>query len=79
MPLKYLYEPNAAIMKSGGFNSITTQLNIKKLHTHSHLYTSDEQIEFPGRTFKIDDIRPYNKKELKSLCVVPRIKLESLV
>lgn len=67
LPLNYLYEPNAAIMKSGGFNSIGAQLNIKKLHKHSHLYTSNEPIEFPGRTFKIDAIYPYNKKVIKSL------------
>ncbi len=67
LPLSYLYEPNAAIMKSGGFNEISKQLNIYKLHKHSHLYTSNNNIPFPGRTFKIDSVLPYNKKALKKL------------
>jgi len=64
MPKKYLYEPNAAILKSGGFNEISGQLNISKLHQHTHLYTSDELIEFPGRTFEIEKVLPYNKKRI---------------
>lgn len=64
-PLSYLYEPNAAIMKSGGFNSICKQLEVFKIHIHSHLYTSSSLLKFPGRTFKIDKIVPYNKKLIK--------------
>ncbi|WP_179317749.1 class I SAM-dependent methyltransferase [Winogradskyella undariae] len=61
-PLTYLFEPNAAILKSGGFNSISEILSIDKLHKHSHLYTSDTLVDFPGRQFKIEKILPYNKK-----------------
>lgn len=61
-PLTYLFEPNAAILKAGAFNSISCKLNIPKLHKHSHLYTSDELIDFPGRCFKIEKIIPLNKK-----------------
>ncbi|GAB1307345.1 hypothetical protein KH5_00280 [Urechidicola sp. KH5] len=64
-PLKYLYEPNAAILKSGGFNQVSTQLSLKKLHKHSHLYTSDDLIDFPGRRFEIIDFYKYNKKKIK--------------
>lgn len=67
LPLTYLYEPNSAILKSGGFKEIAHQLNVYKLHQHSHLYTSETLIAFPGRTFKVDTILPYNKKELKKL------------
>ncbi|MDB4297533.1 RsmD family RNA methyltransferase [Flavobacteriaceae bacterium] len=63
-PLNYLYEPNSAILKGGGFNAIANKLNIAKLHKHSHLYTSSELQNFPGRVFKIDKIVPYNKKKL---------------
>ncbi|WP_372937592.1 class I SAM-dependent methyltransferase [Seonamhaeicola sp.] len=66
-PLSYLYEPNAAILKSGGFNEISNQLNVFKLHQHSHLYTSNTLIEFPGRVFKIENVIPFNKKVLKGL------------
>lgn len=68
-PLAYLYEPNSAILKAGGFQSITKTLNVFKLHKHSHLYTSELEVDFPGRRFKIKNIIPYNKKELKKLGV----------
>ncbi|MCL5127962.1 class I SAM-dependent methyltransferase [Algibacter sp. L4_22] len=64
-PLTYLYEPNAAILKSGAFHSISKQLIVSKLHKHSHLYTSDNLRTFPGRAFKIETILPYNKKAIK--------------
>ncbi|CAL2084721.1 SAM-dependent methyltransferase [Tenacibaculum sp. 190524A05c] len=65
LPLKYLYEPNAAILKAGGFKEITQQFDVNKLHQHSHLYTSEDLVTFPGRTFIIDKVIPYNKKEIK--------------
>jgi hypothetical protein len=66
-PLSYLYEPNAAILKSGGFHQISKQLNLFKLHQHSHLYTSEQLIDFPGRNFKIRNVINYDKKKLKKL------------
>jgi hypothetical protein len=66
-PRSYLYEPNAAILKSGGFHQISYQLNISKLHQHSHLYTSNEIIDFPGRIFKIEEVVPYDKRKIKKL------------
>ena len=65
LPLSYLYEPNSAILKSGGFIEIANQLNVYKLHQHSHLYTSNQLIEFPGRCFEIVKMINYNKKEFK--------------
>jgi 16S rRNA G966 N2-methylase RsmD len=66
-PLNYLYEPNAALLKSGGFHHISNQLNVFKLHQHSHLYTSEKLINFPGRTFKIDTVISYDKKQISKL------------
>ena len=65
LPKHYLYEPNSAIMKSGGFNEISSQYQLDKLHKHSHLYTSNELIDFPGRIFEIKHVIPYTKKEIK--------------
>ena len=66
LPKKYLYEPNAAIMKSGAFIEVSILFKIEKLHRHSHLYTSDKIVEnFPGRRFSIIDSIPYNLKQLK--------------
>ncbi len=64
-PIYYLYEPNSAILKGGGFHSISKQLNIFKLHQHSHLYTSELLLNFPGRCFKIEKVLPFSKKTLK--------------
>ena len=66
-PLTYLYEPNSSILKAGAFNQVSKQLNISKLQKHSHLYTSNNPIEFPGRAFKIQSVVPYNKRNLKEL------------
>ena len=66
-PLSYLYEPNAAILKSGGFHQISKQLDVFKLHQHSHLYTSAKLIDFPGRSFKIENVLNYDKKKLKKV------------
>jgi len=65
IPKAYLYEPNSAILKAGAFNITSVKFKIDKLHKHSHLYTSDHLINFPGRSFKIEKVLPYNKKALK--------------
>lgn len=66
-PKKYLFEPNAAILKAGAFQQISAHLKIDKLHQHSHLYTTDNLIDFPGRRFKIKDCISYDKKQLLQL------------
>ncbi|MDI1255724.1 MAG: class I SAM-dependent methyltransferase [Flavobacterium sp.] len=65
LPEKYLYEPNSAIMKSGGFENIGHHFGLKKLHQHSHLYTSTAVIDFPGRIFEITNSFAYTKNEMK--------------
>jgi hypothetical protein len=65
LPKTYLYEPNAAILKSGGFEVIAEAYHLDKLHQHSHLYTSQTLIDFPGRAFKIEHHFEYNKQEMK--------------
>ncbi|MDC8004165.1 class I SAM-dependent methyltransferase [Aureisphaera galaxeae] len=64
MPGKYLYEPNAAIMKSGNFGAVARTYGLGKLHTHSHLYTSEALKDFPGRVFDILEVIPYQKKNM---------------
>ncbi len=66
-PGKYIYEPNAAILKSGAFNHISQKFKIDKLHSNSHLYTSNNLIDFPGRCFELKQRVSYNKKLLKKL------------
>tara|TARA_B100000795_G_scaffold158062_1_gene118786 strand:+ start:94175 stop:95353 length:1179 start_codon:yes stop_codon:yes gene_type:complete len=64
-PQKYVYEPNAAIMKSGAFNQMCETFEIAKLHKHSHLYTCNTLVDFPGRRFTVDKMILYSKKEMR--------------
>lgn len=62
----YLYEPNSAIMKSGGFKTIGNRYHLQKVDYHTHLYISDTFISnFPGRSFQIDAVFGMSKRELK--------------
>ena len=54
-PQKFLYIPNNAVLKSGGFNSLSEKFNLKKLHPNSHFYTNGERLEgFSGRVLEIE-------------------------
>ena len=65
---KYLYEPGVACMKAAPFKLLSQRFNIKKLHRNSHLYTSDELVtDFPGRTFEVINVVPFDKKARKIL------------
>lgn len=66
-PQKYLYEPNAAILKSGAFKSVAAHFQTNKIAEHSHLYTSNKAINFPGRRFLIQKHLVFNKKEIQKL------------
>jgi len=66
LPKKYLYEPNASLLKSGCFDAIAALFSIEKLHQHSHLYTSDSLQNFDGRKFEIIKVIPYQKNEIKT-------------
>lgn len=62
----YLYEPNASIMKAGGFHSIEYRYDIRALSENSHLFTSNDCVkDFPGRSFRVLGCTSLNKKELK--------------
>ena len=63
--LAYLYEPNAAIMKSGAFKLVAARYGLKKLHEHTHLYTSDALVEFPGKRFRLETSFKYSRRNIK--------------
>jgi 16S rRNA G966 N2-methylase RsmD len=64
-PQQYLYEPNAAILKAGGFRIIAQYFDLQKIAPHSHLYTSVDLVDnFQGRTFKIEGVCKLDKKEI---------------
>lgn len=67
---KYIYEPNASIMKAGCYKTLASRLGLVKLHPNSHLYTSfvDEPVKnFPGRCFKVESSSTLNKKSIKTV------------
>lgn len=75
-PQKYLYEPNAAVMKSGGYKSLARKFSMPKLHRHTHLYTSMYEVpNFPGRGFEIIGISKPNKKQLNQIIGTERANL----
>jgi hypothetical protein len=74
MPARYLYEPNASVMKAGAFKTIALRFGLHKFHPDTHLYTSGLLITgFPGRIFEISDSISLNDKELRR--IVPSRKV----
>lgn len=64
----YLYEPNASIMKAGGFKSLSEKLGLSLLHPRTRFYASDQRIEgFPGRVFQVLDTGEIQAKAARSL------------
>lgn len=62
---RYLYEPNASILKSGAFKYVGEFYDLDKLHPNSHLYTSESFISnFPGRVFEVSHWLNPNKKNV---------------
>tara|TARA_R110001599_G_scaffold184627_3_gene378419 strand:+ start:60779 stop:61960 length:1182 start_codon:yes stop_codon:yes gene_type:complete len=65
-PIRYIYEPNAALMKAGAYKLLSSEFGVLKLHPNTHLYTSDELIEnFPGKKLLIKEVFKPSKKEIK--------------
>ncbi|MBK0384403.1 hypothetical protein I5M32_15655 [Pedobacter sp. SD-b] len=74
---QYFYEPDAAILKSGFFKSLTQKFNVQKVNANTHLYTSEELVkDFPGKAFKILKIIKFNNfssaKAIKKANIVTR-------
>ncbi|WP_018675603.1 class I SAM-dependent methyltransferase [Riemerella columbina] len=62
-PLRYLYIPNHAVLKSGAFGVLASRFGLKKLHPNTHFFTSDDIVEgFPGRILEVE---PIESKRLK--------------
>lgn len=63
---RYLYEPGAALLKAGALKLTAVRFGLEKLHPNSHLYTSDRLTgDFPGRTFLVEGVYGFSKKELR--------------
>lgn len=65
---RYLYEPNAAVMKGGCYRLLTERYGVEKFHRNSHLYTSGPLVpDFPGRVFEVEDWEVFGKKARRIL------------
>ena len=77
-PRAYLYEPNASIMKAGGFKSIAANFGIDKIAANSHLYSSETlKIDFPGRIFEIENVIDYDKKLLNKIIITKKANVST--
>ena len=63
---RYLYEPNAAILKAAAFRFVSESYRISKLAPNTHLYAADHLLsDFPGRMWEV--IAPLTSSMLKHL------------
>lgn len=68
MPLQYLYEPNAAVMKAGAFTCSAVRFGLHKIAPNSHLYTHTTALDhYPGRVMRIRGVTPFDKKRLNDM------------
>ena len=67
-PGTFISEPSAPYMKSALFRTIAARTGAALIHPDTHLFWSKEKPEsFPGRTFQIPGIIPFDKKSLAPL------------
>ncbi|WP_405511567.1 THUMP-like domain-containing protein [Spirosoma sp. KNUC1025] len=72
-PQRYVYEPNAAVLKAGAFRLIADRFSLAKLAPNSHLYTSHTlRSDFPGRIFSLQAVIKPDAKAIRT--VVPTLK-----
>jgi len=65
---RYIYEPNAALMKGGPWGEICQWYGVEKLDRNTHLYTSERLVEeFPGRVFEVEQEVKLNRKTVRAV------------
>lgn len=65
---KYLYEPDASVMKAGCFGLLCRRYDVRQVGVNSRLFISDSEVaDFPGRRFIVNAVSSMNKKELKAV------------
>lgn len=65
-PGAWLYEPDAAIIKARLTGELARQLHLKFLNRTVDYLTSDWLVEcFPGRSFRIEECRPFRPKSFR--------------
>jgi 16S rRNA G966 N2-methylase RsmD len=65
---RYLYEPNASVMKSGCFGALCMDYGVCQIGRNSHLYVSSRlSPSFPGRAFAIESVIPFGDKRITQM------------
>ena len=65
---RYLYEPDAMLMKGGPFKIIAVRYGIEQLGHNTHLYTSEQRLDgFPGRVFEVLQELKLSRKEVAAV------------
>ncbi len=63
---RYLYEPNASIMKAGCHERLANRYGLVAVAHNSHLFLGDDPLpDFPGRSFVINESLPLTSSLLK--------------
>ncbi|MDH5826363.1 THUMP-like domain-containing protein [Sphingobacterium faecium] len=84
-PLQYLYEPDVCLTKAGAFKSTAAAFDLKKLHQHTHLYTSNRyRPDFLGKIYDITEVIPFtnfkkSKEKIKTNAVAKNFPLKTEV
>lgn len=69
-PGTYLFEPSAALMKSGCFKLISERFGMEKISKDTHLFVSaaiPESLPGLGKCFLIEEVRPLDKASMKEM------------
>lgn len=68
---KYLYEPNAAILKAGSYKLVAQRFGLAKADINTHLYFSDRLIDhFPGRVWQLNEkIGKCENEKMRKCCL----------
>jgi hypothetical protein len=70
---RFLFEPNASLLKAGAYRLVSLRFELEKLHLSSHLYTSEVvPNQFPGRIFEVVDCFSFSNSEIKRLHTITR-------
>lgn len=65
---RYLYEPDASVLKAGAFRLTAQRYGVQKLHPNSHLYTAAHLVpDFPGRSFAVTASGGTGRRDLRVL------------
>ncbi|MDX2134641.1 MAG: hypothetical protein SFV52_07640 [Saprospiraceae bacterium] len=72
-PGRWLYDPDAAVLKAGAFKCVAARFGLTKLGADTHLYTSDVPADgFPGRRFLVTAVVRMDKKDVLAALSEPR-------